>query len=475
MGWKLITHKQYPVFSRKWILEAFRDDMKEALGMGFSKYKSLYDGIYFYEEELDALRKLLLDEFNSNIDSIFNLFKKWKEECDDLLESTSKINAAELKDRKNEDLILLLREYVAGFRKTAAYIFLSHVFEGYLENWLEELINQKVVDEKKKKHYFFVLTFPKRHTFLEESKKDFADLIRFIKSKGIEDFQKDEDILKRIRKYTDRYKWLGYDTGIGYDIPLEDTVLRIKDSLGRDYKESSFEKGDIKQECEDIMDELGFTDDEKKRVELIDELIFMRNYRSESNSMAGLNVKPLLEEIAARLRVKYEDIINLTLDEIEESMKKGSVDIEVIKKRKEKFGLLMWDGKISIYSGEDVRKIEEDVVVEKDITEFRGLIANGGSVRSRVKILTTLKDMDKVEPGDIIVSKLTTPDFMVAIERCIGIITDAGGISSHAAIVARELGKPCVTGTKIATKVLHDGDIVDLDADNGIVRIIKRK
>jgi pyruvate,water dikinase len=54
------------------------------------------------------------------------------------------------------------------------------------------------------------------------------------------------------------------------------------------------------------------------------------------------------------------------------------------------------------------------------------------------------------------------------------IITEDGGMTCHAAIVARELGRPCITGIKIATKVLKDGDLVEIDADNGIVKIIKK-
>jgi pyruvate,water dikinase len=68
---------------------------------------------------------------------------------------------------------------------------------------------------------------------------------------------------------------------------------------------------------------------------------------------------------------------------------------------------------------------------------------------------------------------MTTPDFVPAMRKAVAIITDEGGITCHAAIVSRELGKPCIIGTKIATKALKDGDVVEVDADNGVVRIIK--
>ena len=63
---------------------------------------------------------------------------------------------------------------------------------------------------------------------------------------------------------------------------------------------------------------------------------------------------------------------------------------------------------------------------------------------------------------------------MAAILNCAAIVADEGGIVSHAAITARELKKPCVIGTKFATQILRDGDLVEVDADNGIVKVIKK-
>ncbi len=83
--------------------------------------------------------------------------------------------------------------------------------------------------------------------------------------------------------------------------------------------------------------------------------------------------------------------------------------------------------------------------------------------------------MKKMNKGDILVSIATNPDIVPAMKKAAAIITEQGGITSHAAIVSREFNTPCIIGTKIATKVLHDGDLVEVDADKGIVKIIKRK
>jgi phosphohistidine swiveling domain-containing protein len=106
--------------------------------------------------------------------------------------------------------------------------------------------------------------------------------------------------------------------------------------------------------------------------------------------------------------------------------------------------------------------------------ELQGQVAFRGHVKGTVKIVRKQGDLEKVEVGDILVSPMTTPDFLPAMKKTAAFVTDEGGITCHAAIVAREMGKPCIIGTKIATEVLKDGDLVEVDAESGIVRIIER-
>ncbi len=79
-----------------------------------------------------------------------------------------------------------------------------------------------------------------------------------------------------------------------------------------------------------------------------------------------------------------------------------------------------------------------------------------------------------MQKGDILVSIATDPDIVPAMKKAAAIVTEQGGVTSHAAIVSRELGTPCVIGTKIATKVFKDGDLVEVDAVKGIVKLIKK-
>lgn len=98
---------------------------------------------------------------------------------------------------------------------------------------------------------------------------------------------------------------------------------------------------------------------------------------------------------------------------------------------------------------------------------LKGAPASPGLVSGPVKIVPDIKKLDKVKKGDIMVTDMTTPDFVPAMKRAAGIITNRGGLTSHAAIVSRELGVPCVVGTTTATKVLKDGEIVTLNGQTG--------
>ena len=77
-----------------------------------------------------------------------------------------------------------------------------------------------------------------------------------------------------------------------------------------------------------------------------------------------------------------------------------------------------------------------------------------------------------MKKGEILVSSMTHPDYSIGFQKAKAIITDEGGVSSHAAIVAREMKIPCIIGTKIATRALKDGDRVEVDANKGVIRKI---
>lgn len=113
-----------------------------------------------------------------------------------------------------------------------------------------------------------------------------------------------------------------------------------------------------------------------------------------------------------------------------------------------------------------------DKHVEKT-TEIKGRTAYPGQVSGKVRLILRGEDFNKFATGEILVASMTRPEFVPLMKKAVAIITDEGGITCHAAIVSRELKKPCIIGTRIATKILKDGDFVEVDANSGIVKIIQ--
>jgi phosphohistidine swiveling domain-containing protein len=102
----------------------------------------------------------------------------------------------------------------------------------------------------------------------------------------------------------------------------------------------------------------------------------------------------------------------------------------------------------------------------------KGLTGSPGKAKGPVKIVQSDKIDGNFPDGGVLVCAVTTPNYVPLMQKAAAILTDQGGILSHAAIVARELKKPCIVGTGNATKILKDGQVVSVDADNGAVSLI---
>ncbi len=100
---------------------------------------------------------------------------------------------------------------------------------------------------------------------------------------------------------------------------------------------------------------------------------------------------------------------------------------------------------------------------------LRGIAASAGIASGRVRVLRSPREGAQLQPGEVLVAPMTNPDWVPAIRRAAAVITDGGGATCHAAIVSRELGVPCVVGTRTATADLRDGDIVTVDGARGTV------
>jgi len=106
---------------------------------------------------------------------------------------------------------------------------------------------------------------------------------------------------------------------------------------------------------------------------------------------------------------------------------------------------------------------------ERGAVLVKGLGASMGRASGRARVLASPAEGDALLAGEILVAPMTTPDWVPVLRRAAGLTTDGGGMTCHAAIVSRELRIPCVVGTRTATKVLRDGELVTLDGQKGQV------
>ncbi|MDD5177830.1 MAG: PEP-utilizing enzyme [Candidatus Nanoarchaeia archaeon] len=167
----------------------------------------------------------------------------------------------------------------------------------------------------------------------------------------------------------------------------------------------------------------------------------------------------------------------LTLDEMRSYSKKFIISNEKIKELSQRrdgyFYIRVGDKEIITTKKNLINQIyKEFFEVDKNTNELKGYPVYKGKVKGEVCNLDK-HEYDKVKEGSILVINMTNPGDIDLIKKCSAIVTNEGGILSHAAVISRELKKPCVVGTKIATKVFKDGDLVEVDANKGIVRKIK--
>jgi phosphoenolpyruvate synthase/pyruvate phosphate dikinase len=219
--------------------------------------------------------------------------------------------------------------------------------------------------------------------------------------------------------------------------------------------------------------------DEIKRVgNLIGEFGFLRFWGRYHFMVCRYYLKKVLEE----LYKKYQnlDLEFATVEEIREFLNGNNINWEEIKERKNGYGVCSTqEGKARIVVGKELEDLKE--LVREDILstrEIKGVTANKGRATGKVRVVSfTAKDYnDQVEAfqkGEILVTGMTRPQIVHLCKKAIAIVTDEGGITSHAAVISREFNLPCVIATHNATRILKTGDLVEVDANNGIVKIIK--
>jgi len=215
---------------------------------------------------------------------------------------------------------------------------------------------------------------------------------------------------------------------------------------------------------------------ELKIIEFLRNINSFNESRKAAMSKALLWSYPLFQTIADRVGTDVVSLRQLNAKEMAVVLKSKKVNgkyQKIMKERLDFYFCLLDGGQIIQKSGEAGRQFAQKTfsfMGGESASELKGMVAQKGKVTGRVRLILMEYQVENLEPGEILVASMTDPDMVPAMKKAAAIVTDEGGITCHAAIVSRELGTPCLIGTKIATKVFKDGDLVEVDADRGIVR-----
>ncbi|MBR9706473.1 hypothetical protein GOV14_05535 [Candidatus Pacearchaeota archaeon] len=268
----------------------------------------------------------------------------------------------------------------------------------------------------------------------------------------------------------------------------EEIIPYIKKSYSKELENPGKTFKDLKREIRErnkMFEErlATFKGDEKKLIRFIQNIMLYRDKRKDPISMFLASVFRVGKYL---FNIIGEDENLIYFSKIEEILhgKKMILDnIKDIKKRSLGFtSLTQWGGKQEEQYGQydENKKIIEDYLELQNKQEspeiIRGQIGSKGSITGSVKIITNINQQGKdFNEGEILVTGMTRPEFVPLMKKAAAIITDEGGITCHAAIISRELKKPCIIGTKNATRILKDGMKVEVDANEGVVRIMEKK
>lgn len=310
---------------------------------------------------------------------------------------------------------------------------------------------------------------PKFDTPLNQQHREVVELKKEIGNRSLEEISKDRALYSKLEDHAKRFAWIEIANLVGESLTVErlyEQILHAKDEGAEEVKKIPA-----------ISDNLAF------HAKCMSYCGYIRQAGAEHFFMLSEKAQPYLKAIGKKFELSYPEFL-LQLDvEIIEALK-GNLDMNVLKtnaaRRKEMNTILFAGLGNEVYfteEPEDIEILKREMIpqADKNDLEIRGQIGNKGVYTGPARIIMNTHDFSKMQAGDVLVSTMTTPDFVVLMHKAGAIVTDIGGMLCHAAIVSREINKPCIIGTKFATQILRDGDRVEVDANTGIgiVKILK--
>jgi phosphohistidine swiveling domain-containing protein len=349
--------------------------------------------------------------------------------------------------------------------------------EGVVTNRIKELLLD--YSEMESEEIWSVMSTPTEPSYSNFEEKEFNDLVNMAKNNGISS----EDFIKEVKLFSEKYVWFPFEYG-GPEIFDEESVIsRIKDVLNESKEEStSGDKIETASHQQDIINKYSLSEEIVLQFNILQTLALMHDDRKATNSHVCYLVNGLVLKKLAEITNMDQYLLYMVDSSLIRELAETE-DINNFKKSLEKRDemlviYLSEEDKITFAEGEaeSISLLQEHGInLESNIdnSEIKGKTAFKGKVTGIARLVNKSGECSKLNKGDILVTYMTTPDFVPYLDKVSAIVTEEGGITCHAAIVARELKKPCVIGTGNVMSVLNDGDQIEVDADNGIINIIK--
>lgn len=264
---------------------------------------------------------------------------------------------------------------------------------------------------------------------------------------------------------------------------LEDYKLRLKQLNRKTAKTKLYElinhKSLLMKQKKLIYTKFNLLKQDQEMANLLSKYIYWRINDETTIGLMTHSRKIFFDAIGKRLFISPKQLSFMTREETVSALKTGKVDLALANERMKGFAQIINPDGVAVISGKDFKQLSKQVKLssaagsKQKASVLIGTPANPGLVKGRVRIVLEPSLIKKIKRGDILVTTNTTPAYVVAMKISGAILTEEGGITSHAAIVSRELGVPCIIGIPSVTKILKDGDMVEVDASKGIVRKLK--
>ncbi|MBR9706470.1 DUF2683 family protein [Candidatus Pacearchaeota archaeon] len=444
---------------------------------------------YFYNKKgYDETIKIISEKAEKSKKWIYDFFEKALEKSLKLKEYSETFNLNNLKDHKNEQLLAYVQTFAKRFYEMYIYgtilILLGYNEENSLYKKINNVLKERVNEKGKKAEYFVDMTKITKIMVPKEQELEVLKLARSAKSKGLYSiFEIKNEFPNELSRLVKKFGWLAFDllNKPAYDVDYFANLVKeaLNFSIGKRISEIENYEKETAKKTDEISKKLNLSKEERETFDLMRDLGYYKWLRQYNFAEACYNLTKVQEEIGKRLGLSLKEVQYILPEEYEDVFNYKEEIKRVVKQRIKNLLILVSDDNKIILRGKKAIENGDRLEFEKrqfdtGANEIRGTVAKSGRVRGVVKIINIKEDMVKMQDRNILISLATIPELLPAMKKAAAIVTNEGGMTCHAAIVARELGIPCVVGTKVATEVLSDGDEIEVDADHGVVKIIEK-